>query len=341
MDIPQNLTEIYLLDMKGVFCAFLLAFLVSCETEIDVVDDSGSVPVIYCILNQNDTIQSLRLSRSYLSFNADNPPLSSDSLLVNGKVSITIESVENSLVISENKLLPCPVSKDSGFFPGDLHHIYQADFKVEANTLYRLIVEIKDRDYVSYSSFQSLGDFELLDPGYPEARKIHLVDDHNPLIHWTPSLNAAVYQVGFRVNFKEIRGALAVDKSVIILLTTAFYRNDPGAFYTYTVNSNQFYKRLAESIEPDHTLLRQFINADVFVIAGSESIGFYLNAQDNQDPFQFFDYKNLINGQGVFGSCFTRETKGFQIDDQSLDSLAYGSYTKQLNFLDSDGHRKN
>ena len=70
-------------------------------------------------------------------------------------------------------------------------------------------------------------------------------------------------------------------------------------------------------------------------------MGFYLNSLQGQDPFQFFDYKNIFNGQGLFGSLLTAETKDFQFDDQSIDSLAYGSFTKQLNFLDSDGHRKN
>ena len=130
--------------MRYLIFIFLAAFICSCETDIDAVDESGSVPIVYCILNQNDTIQSLRLSRSYLSNNAQNPPLSSDSLMVKGKVNITIETVENSLVISENRLQPYPISKDSGFFPNDLQWIYQGRFKIKDNTSYRLIVEIKD-----------------------------------------------------------------------------------------------------------------------------------------------------------------------------------------------------
>ena len=327
--------------MRNFILLLFAAFACSCETEIDVVDESGSVPVIYCILNQDDTVQSLRLSRSYLSGDALTPPVSSDSLMISGKVSITIETVENSMVVAESRFLPYPVGKDSGFFPNTLHWIYRNQFKVKENTAYRLIIEIKDWDYLTYSSFLSLGDFDLVDPAYPEARKLHLVDDHNPLIHWTRSQNAAVYQAGFRIHFQEIGGGHIEEKSMVILFTTAFYRNDPGAFYSYTVNSNQFYKRLAESITGDQNLLRQFQSLDVFVIAGSESVGFYLNAQERQDPFQFFDYNNLINGQGVFGSVKTKETKGFRIDDQSMDSLAYGRFTNQLNFLDSDGHRKN
>ena len=327
--------------MKYLISFVLVVLIWSCETEIDVVDDSGSVPIVYCILNQDDTIQSVRLSRSYLSTNADYPPVSGDSLMVQGKVNITIETVENSMVVSEYRFEPYRVSKDSGFFPNDNQWIYRCNFRIKDNTFYRLIIEIKDRDYLAYSSFHSPGEFSLIDPAYPEARRIHLLDDHNPLIHWTKSQNAAVYQVGYRVHYREISTDAIEEKSTAVLFTTAFWRNDPGAFYSYTVNSNQFYKRLAGSIPAGNRVLREFISTDVFVIAGSESVGFYLNAQDNQDPFQFLDYKNIINGQGVFGSCKTVETKGFKLDDQSLDTLAYGSYTNQLNFLDSNGHRKN
>ncbi len=323
---------------KLIFILALLAW--SCESDIDVVDTSGSVPIVYCVLNQDDTIQSLKLSRSYLSTNATIPPLSADSLIIPGEVNITIEIVENSKVISVNRLEACSIQKDSGFFPNERNGVYQAFFKIRENTTYRLIIEIKALDYLAYSSFQSLGDFTLVDPAYPEARSIHILDDHNPVIHWTRSNNAAIYQVGFRVNYKEFLDDQSSDKSTIILFTTVFNRTDPGAFYTYTVNSNQFYNRLAAAIPQDDKVLRQFESIDALVIAGSESLGFYLNSQQMQDPFQFYEYKNLINGQGVFGACKTRETKGFKIDDQSIDSLAYGTYTKHLNFLDSDGHRK-
>lgn len=326
--------------MRFIGILLLLLLFVSCESEIDVVDESGSVPVIYCILNQDDPVQSLRLTRSYLSNNAKIPPGSSDSLNIPGNVYISIEEVKNAQVSRSYLLKPKVFQKDSGFFPNTVHWIYQDSFEVAESVTYRLIIDIKDWDFAGYSSFVSLGDFQLVDPAYPEARKIHMLDDHNPLIHWTKSQNAAVYQVGIRVHYQEISGDQIDEKAIIIPFTTAFYREDPGGFYSYTINSNQFYKRLSELMPIDETLLRQFSGADVFVIAGSESLAFFLTSQERQDPFQLFDYKNIINGQGVFGSCKTKETKGFRLDAQSLDTLAYGFYTHSLNFLDSNGHRK-
>lgn len=326
--------------MRRFLIPILTLLTVGCQTEIEVVDGKGAVPIVYCVLNQDDTIQNLRLARSYLSFDASRPPASADSLQFGGKVSITIEEVDHSLVSAVIPMLPFLVSKDSGFFPGSGNRVYRGAFPIRDNTLYRLIVEIKEMDYLAYSSFVSLGDFEVVDPAYPEVRKIHLVDDHNPVIHWTQCQNAAVYQVGYRVHYNEFMEGETLGKTVIILFTTVFYRNNPGAFYSYTVNSNQFYKRMAESIKADSTLLRQLTSIDAFVMAGSESVGFYMSSFMQQDPFYSAEYRNMVNGQGLFGSCRTVEALEFMLDDQSIDSLAYGSLTRQLNFLDRNGHRK-
>ncbi|MFH0760096.1 MAG: hypothetical protein V2A67_01165 [Bacteroidota bacterium] len=326
--------------MKQYPLIILLLFAFSCETGIDVTDDSWPVPIVYCILNQADSIQRLRISRSYLSQNGLIPPASSDSLTIPGKVNAIIEVVENSRITGEFILEPHKIQKDSGFFPNDVNWIYQGVFKIKDNTTYRLTIDIGEWNYVSCSSIVTLDDFDLVDPVYPEVRDIHMLEDHSPVIHWTKSLNAAVYQVGFRVHYKEMEGDRTENKSFAIPFNMIFYRDDPGGFYSYSVNSNQFYKRLSESIPADSALLRIFISTDVFVIAGNESLGVYLTTLASPDPFQVFDYTNLINGHGIFGSCKTREIKGFKLDDQSLDTLAYGRYTRSLNFLDSDGHRK-
>jgi len=326
--------------MKTYLLIILSIFVFSCETGIDVTDDSGSVPIVYCILNQDDSVQRLRISRSYLSTNGLIPPGSSDSLTIPGEVNLSIEVVENKQVTDHYLFEPISIQKDSGFFPSEVNGIYQGIFGIKENTTYRLILEIKEWDYVSYSSFVTVGDFQLVDPAFPKVRDIHMLNDHNPVIHWTRSLNAAVYQVGIRVHFQEMIAEQIDSISLLFLFTTTFNRDDPGSFYSYSINSNQFYKRMAESIQSDPAYLRKLTGIDVCVIAGSESVGVYMTTQESQDPFQVLDYTNFINGLGIFGSCKTVEARGFKLDDQSMDSLAYGNMTKSLNFLDSDGYRK-
>jgi hypothetical protein len=327
--------------MKHLLLIILSIIAFSCETDVDVIDYSGSVPIVYCVLNQDDTVHRLRISRSYLSTNGTIAPASSDSLTIPGELNISIEAVDKDQVTDHFPFEPIPIQKDSGFFPHSVNGIFQGIFAIKENTMYRLILEIKEWDYVAYSSFVTLGDFQLVDPSFPEVRDIHMLEDHNPIIHWTKCQNAAVYQVGIRVHYQEMKAEQIESKSRLFLFTTTFYRDDPGSFYSYSINSNQFYKRMSESIQVDPACLRKLTSIDVCVIAGSESVGVYMTTQEQQDPFQVYDYTNMINGQGIFGSCKTVETKGFILDDQSLDSLAYGNMTKSLNFFDSNGYRKN
>ncbi len=326
--------------MKRLPLIILSIIVCSCETDIDVIDDSGAVPIVYFVMNQNDTAHHLRINRSYLSSNGTIPPASSDSLIIPGKLNISVEVVDNNQVTGHFPFDPVLMQKDSGFFPNSVNGIFRGIFPIKENTTYRLIVEIKEWDYLSYASIKTLGDFQVIDPTYPEVRDIHMLEDHNPVIHWTRSLNAAVYQVGIRVHYQEMIAEHIESKSLLLLFTTTFYRDDPGSFYSYSINSNQFYKRMSESIQAEPAYLRKLTGIDVCVIAGSESVGVYMTTQASQDPFQVFDYTNLINGMGIFGSCKTVECRGFKLDDQSLDSLAYGNMTKSLNFLDSDGFRK-
>lgn len=326
--------------MKTFLLLCLLILACSCSSDIDVFDDSGSVPIVYCVLNQDDTVHYLRISRSYLSTNGTIPPASSDSLTIPGELSISVEVIDNNEVAGHFPFEPIPIQKDTGFFPHSVNGIFQGIFAIKGNTLYRLILEIKEWDYVAYSSFVTLGDFQLVDPAFPKVRDIHMLEDHNPIIHWTKSQNAAVYQVGLRVHYQEMKAEQIENKSLLFLFTTTFYRDDPGSFYSYSINSNQFYKKMSESIQVDPACLRKFTGLDVCVIAGSESVGVYMTTQEQQDPFQVYDYTNMINGQGIFGSSKTVETKGFKLDDQSLDSLAYGNMTQSLNFFDSNGYRK-
>jgi hypothetical protein len=326
--------------MKSLLAIILVMACISCETDIKLLDDTGYRQVVYCLLNQNDTTQKIRLSRTYLSSNGQTSPLSEDSLIINDNLRVTVEAYTDLNLIGTYSFHSVDMTKDSGFFPSGNQYYFESFFPILNQATYRLIVEIKDRDYIAFSSIAALGDFSLIDPAYPAGRAIHILDDHNLIFHWTKCNNAAVYQVGFRLNFREINGDSIQEKSVPILFTTVFVRDDPGLFYSYSVNSTQYYKKLAELIPVNNQVLREFISIDSFVIAGSESLGIYLNALNNQDPFHIYDYKNILNGTGLFGSIRTRKTDGFQLDRQSLDTLAYGRFTNQLNFLDSDGHRK-
>lgn len=327
--------------MKSSLLAGCIAFLIftGCETDINVVATANPAAVVYCVLDQDSPVQFLRLSRSYLSDDATIPPIEPDSLLFLRATRVAIEEVINGEVSNRMFFTPVSVDKDSGFFPRQQHWVYRADFKVKPETDYRLIVYIEESDQIIYSTCNSVGDFEIMNPLFPEVRYIHMLPDHNLSFYWTKSLNAAIYQLGFVMHYLEIKEDQSQEKELLVPLKSIFYLQTTDKLFSFPINSTNFYSYLADALSADPSALRKCLTVDAVIISGGEELGYYMRIQEGGQAFNLMDYTNIKNGIGVFSSKVIRKVSGFKLTEQSIDSLAYGHITRQLNFVDRTGTR--
>lgn len=327
--------------MKHPIITILVFFLIAggCETDLDVVVPADPTPVIYCILNQDSPVQYLKLSRSYITEDASIPPDEPDSLLFARATKVAVEEVINGKVAQRSFFTPVDVVKDSGYFPRQEYWVYQAEFTVKPETDYRLVLYIEEYERIIYSSTYTVGDFDIINPQYPEVRYIHMLPDHNLSFYWTKSLNAAIYQLGFVMHYSEIRGDQLEEKELLIPLKSIFYLETTDNLFSYPINSANFYSYLAEVLPADPAVLRKCLSMDAVVISGGEELGYYMRTQEGGQTFSIIDYSNIKNGIGIFSSKVLRRINGFSLTEQSVDSLAYGRVTKALNFVDRTGTR--
>jgi hypothetical protein len=319
---------------------FLGIFAISgCETDFDLVADADPTPVVFCILNQDSTTQYLRLSRSYLSDNAATPPDSPDSLLFSHATKVAVEEVVNGEISRQAFFVPVEMEKDSGFFPSQEHWIYRAEFPVKPETDYRLVIYNQETDNITYSTCYTVGNFELINPIHPNVRYIHLLPDHNLSFYWTKSLNAAIYQLGFILHYQEIKEDQLVEKEMLVPLKSIFSLEAANNLFSYPINSSNFYRYLAKTLKADPSIFRKYLSIDALIISGGEELGYYMRLQEGGTAFSLMDYSNIYNGIGIFSSKVVRRVNGFILTDQSIDTLAYGSVTRELNFADRSGGR--
>jgi len=324
---------------------FLLIFLItsmlvsSCETDLNIVNPAPPTPVVFCILDQDSPVQYLRLSRSYISGNGTIPPDETDSLLFARDTKVVIEEMVNGKVTNQAFFLPVDMGKDSGFFPSEVNWNYRAEFTVKPGTDYRLIVYIDDFDKIVYSTCYTVGKFDILNPLYPEVRYIHMLPDHNLSFYWTKSSNAAIYQIAFQMHYLEMGEDETIEKKILIPLKSIFYLETTENKFSYPVNSTSFYNYLARELPVDPMVLRKFLSIDAIIISGGEELGYYMQIQESGQAFTLMDYSNITNGIGIFSSKVLRKIDGFSLTDQSIDTLAYGHATKDLNFVDRTGTR--
>ncbi|MDD4644780.1 MAG: hypothetical protein PHY99_02205 [Bacteroidales bacterium] len=325
---------------KILFAALTLLLICSgCETDIDVIHEADPTPIVYCILNQDSTTQYLRLSRSYLTDQGNIPIGEPDSVLFSRATKVAIEEMIGGEVTNRMFFTPFDVVKDSGFFPVREHWVYRAKFKVKPDTDYRLVIYMDEYDKIVYSTCYSVGNFDILNPLYPEVRAIHMLPDHNLNFLWTKSNNAAVYQIGFLMHYLEIGEDQAVEKKILIPLSYIFYLESTDNRFSYSINSVKFYQYLAKSLVADPLVLRKFLSLDALIISGGQELGYYINMQENDQIFSMADYSNIQSGVGVFSSKVIRKIDGFSLTEQSIDTLAYGKLTNNLNFVDRTGTR--
>lgn len=319
---------------------FLVMIIAGCETEIEVVAPADPTPVVYCILDQDSPVQYLRLSRSYLSNDATMPPDHSDSILFARSTRVAVEEIIGGKVSGSAFFTPVDMVKDSGFFPRREHWTYRADFSIKPETDYRLIIYLNDYDKIIYSACYTVGDFEIMNPLFPEVRYIHMLPDHNLSFYWTKSRNAAIYQLGFVMHYLEMEEGQTQEKELLIPLRSIFYLETADHLFSYPINSANFYGYLPKTLTSDPAVMRKCLTIDAVIISGGEELGYYMRIAERGEAFNLIDYTDINNGIGIFSSKVLRRINGFSLTEQSIDTLAYGQATSQLNFVDRTGTRR-
>ena len=312
----------------------------ACEADLDVFREKGSTPVVYCLLDQDKDIQTLRLSRSYVSYAASIPPASDDSLLLSKAIDVALEQVSGTVVEKRAFFRAVDIQKDSGFFPNTQHWIYQTNMEILPDTRYNLIVYLEEDDKIVYSTCTTITPFQIKNPLYPEFREIQFQTSHNPQFFWTNSQNAGVFQMGYILHYSEYSGDSYEQKEINLSFNTTFTVENAGNFFNQSINSNQFYIKLNNQIPNDPSVLRRFNSLDAYIVGGGVELAHLIKLQTSGQTFSLMEFTNVYNGIGIFSSRLSRRVNGFGLTSQTIDSIAYGKYTYDLNFLDRNGVRE-
>ena len=310
-----------------------------CETDFEVTRPADPTPIVYCVLNQAGPVQKLRITRSYVSINGSIPP-HIDSILYKPAIPAALEQMTGDRVEVRALFNPVMVEKDSGFFPNNEHWTYETNMTVYPGKEYRLIIYLDDYERIIYSRCQSVDRFIITNPVYPELREIHLQTEHNPQFLWTRSNHAGIYQLGYTLHYEEIIAENSWEKEIDIPLRFTFQSENIGNLYSQSINSTLFYQKLAGLMPSDPTIFRKFLSIDAFVVSGGAELAYLVQLQSAGQTFSLMEYSNIMNGIGIFSSSITERINGFKLTDQTIDSLAYGQYTYDLNFADRTGTRQ-
>lgn len=167
--------------MKNTFIIGLIFLLIGCESDFDLIHDGDPIPIIYCLLNPGEEIQTIRLSKSYVSDQGQGLPDSAELIYYQTQVNLAVEKMDGDQAIEHTEFSSVAVQKEQGIFSDEFHLVYQTKMEICGKATYRLVIFIPEEDKLIYAYTKTPGDFSIIDPAYPKLRTIHLMPDHNPV----------------------------------------------------------------------------------------------------------------------------------------------------------------
>ncbi len=337
--------------MKKLFRLFIplviLFSVLSCETDFDVIADYKEVAVVYGLLNQNDTIHYLRISKAFLGEGnaltyakvADSSSFGAD---INVVLSETTPGGTKRNIVFDTVTL---YSKSPGDFysPGQL--FYSSRAILNENNSYKLTITHKKTAYVVSSQTMLIHNFEVTQPVYrpppfpPVTLSFRRASTSVQKFAWSNAVNGKRYQLRFYFHYKELG---ASGDTAYRMIEWAFpsvtAESTTGSGESLVTYKNEEFFTLCENKIPytetanENAVLKRFASTcDIEVTAIGDEFTTYLDANGPSTGLLIEKsfYSNITNGIGLF-SCRYQIHRLISLSPESIFDL---STTTGLKFV--------
>lgn len=315
----------------------------SCTKEFELNGEWKEIPVIYCLLNSRDTAQYIRVQKAFL---ADDPypclRISDSIYYPPDQLHVTLQMLDNGKPYGD--LILCYPSfdftKEEGDFTTEGHYVFKTTERIQGNKDYEIIIENLKTGKIAKARTTTMGNYDL-DFSFNETRYYNRAQYPAEIIKYHSTLNPAFHEMRIvRFLYLEIKDGITTQKYVnwIPQLQNIVNKSVPPEDTAQQFNK-YYYKYLSENILPDQTVKRIAIGVDLQLLIGNRDLFVYMELAQRPDYYvTFFEYTNIENGYGIFSSRYNYPFFAQKLKPETLDSLAYGRYTHNLRFADSEGN---
>ncbi len=318
-------------------CLLLIQVSQSCEENIQVLAPPEFIPVVYCLLDPQDSVQTVRVSRVF----QDRNQLSVweqkyDLYLEDSLNKIYLEQIgdqgeHKTWNFSYEKQIR--LSNDSVFA---LTYLFTTVYRPIFSSNYSLYVYFPDTKTMVSSKIQTLSKVQLIDPAFVPGRKI-VIDPTQPyVIRWTGATGTSCYQGIFYINFLEEESGQITGKTISMPMTIVLQYSDLPVL-DQNVSGIHLLQSLKDHIPVKEGVRRKITTLDFSFYYGGTEIALFANSGMNPKGLEgtVVDFSNLDNARGIFSSISSIQVNGLTLSNQSIDTVAMHPLTKTLNFLSS------
>jgi len=316
----------------------LLRILYSCEQEIQVNAPPEFIPVVYCLLDPDKDVQTLRISRVFQDKNGYSEwDDTYDSNFKDTSFIAYIEMVDGSGERSIwwfSYVEEMRSDNDSVFA---ITQIFETTLKPILSTNYQMYVYFPVLQTMVSASTLTVSNVSIIDPMLVPGRKLVILPNQPYTLRWIGSQGTSYYQGIFKINYLEKELNEIRSKSIEIVMRPILQEPDEG-FFNQNLTGTRVLKSLRDKIKINASITRKIINVDFSLYYGGVELALFSHTGvDPAGPMGMaLDYSNLDNARGVFSSLTSKAVYSLALAEQTIDTIALHLITKPLNFLEYD-----
>ncbi len=318
---------------SGIFGFIVLLGLTTsgCSEAIDVVMPGTPVPVIYGVLDSNDSVHYIKLSKSFAG-TADPKILASDPEKVFYQdATLSLREKFGSRRYTFTRM--SGPERTDGYFPGLPNQSYKLTGKLLSG-YYDLMVILPTEGDTLVSTFHLMDDFQVLNPK-PGFKRFYFYEDPT-VFSWPDYHEAGLYELSLTFTYQEfMKSGEAINRIV------HFSRQmDPEELehekthFNYRFFSDPFFSFIASQVVRDEQVdYRKPVDLSIEITAADTTLSRYLKWFNLEIDDRINPNGNIPGAIGVVGSKNTVRYKGLIFSGRSQDSLIRGRYTRNLGFV--------
>ena len=331
--------------MKYIFYTLLLIGFISCDNELDVVEDFKDIPVVYGFISLSDTAQYIRVERAFIDESTSALELAQipDSLYYDNPT-VTLEHVNSGNQYQLNRVdgnLEGYVREDGAFAqsPNYLYKIRSSEMNLVAEDEYKLIINRGDDTDLIETQTTLLSGADLKVPNVSNGSLVSFNSIDFTTFTWIASPNARIFNVIIDFNYRERMANTSNSfeaKTVTWTAAKNLRKNDDSDRVSIEIDGANFYTFIKGAIPEVEGIERRFDDLTIYISSGGAEIQEFvqigsanLGITSTQDP-PFFS--NIEGGRGVFSSTYDLVLPNAAVTNQTLDSIRGGQFTKDLGF---------
>ncbi|OFY56129.1 MAG: hypothetical protein A2X22_03905 [Bacteroidetes bacterium GWF2_49_14] len=318
-------------------------FLTSCEDDIEVIKEGPTIPVVYGLLNPNDTVNYIRLTRTFIGKEsvaelAGKPEnlFYQDVIMtldINSPEGYPMKSFPFEKVILENRI--------EGLFVSEPNITYQLKGSISSflNDKYqvRLSVILNQENKLVSAQQTYRTPPQIINPK-PSIQSYLSLYYSDPLrIEWQDIYGYSRYEVLMRLNFStRLQDSIVYSKVDVgsVQLSNATRPDQIDQTLSHFINGDDLLRQIGLKIINDSNVInRSLIGIDIMIACTTEEFLEYEETNQIASDRLGKPVSNIVNGMGVFALRTITSQTGYLLDPISMDSLVKGQYTKHLRFV--------